>query len=76
MTPGILIVFGVVLVLVGLVMLRMKDLVWAWRERGLRAQGIRPERTPEWERGTDISGAVLMVLGLGLLIAGIVGLAR
>ncbi len=46
----------------GLVSIFNKDRAWQIQERMLRT--VKPQRTPEWERGATINGVSLIVGGL------------
>jgi len=51
----------------GLIFIFNKDRAWQIQEWGLRI--VRPQRTPEWETDSTIRGVILLVSGVGWLLA-------
>jgi len=58
------IVFGLVMIVVGLVCLFAKDIVWELTDWQNRTKGLQSDRTPEWETSINISGVVAIVTGI------------
>ena len=56
--------FGIGMIVVGLVCLYAKDFVWELTERQNRNAGVASERTPQWEQSINISGVISIIVGV------------
>ncbi len=55
------------MITIGLIFIFNKDRAWQIQEWSLRI--VRPQRTPEWETSATIRGVILLVFGVGWLLA-------
>jgi hypothetical protein len=57
---------GLALIGFGLFDIFKQDKLWEWQERNMKASGLIPKRTQEWESRTLFQGCV--ALGVGIVI--------
>jgi hypothetical protein len=63
-----LVVVCVALIGVGLLAIFAKDLMWSWTDYSNRAEGVRSERTMEWEGWTTAGGVLAIVVGIVMIL--------
>jgi hypothetical protein len=50
-----------------------KDQAWSWREKSARQQGVKVERTPEWEAATNNGAYLFISIAVVLMVGGLLG---
>ena len=65
---SIITILAVLLVGRGVVQTFTKDLWWAWVRFQYDMVGLKPTRTAAWERWTTLSGAIWLLMGIGLYV--------
>ena len=64
---------GAYMLYMGIVLLLDKDQAWSWREKSARRQGVKVERTPEWEAATNKGAYLFILIAVVLTIGGLGG---
>lgn len=52
----------VLMIGVGLIYIFKKDWTWKFAENMMKT--VKPQRTPEWEKGVTVNGVILIIAGV------------
>lgn len=64
---GIYIFVGILAIVIGLINIRNKNLAWQWQKSENSWNGVKSERTADWEAMSTLRGYLAVIIGIVLL---------